>query len=53
MTYIQVKAGPGEETNVETALREEFIRRGGPGADGGSNTVIIPVKYDYQELILS
>ena len=50
MTYIQVKAGPGEETNVETALREEFIRRGGPGADGGSNTVIIPVKYDYQEL---
>ncbi len=50
MTYIQVKAGPGEETNVETALREEFIRRGGPGTDGGSNTVIIPVKYDYQEL---
>ena len=50
MTYIQVKAGPGEETNVETALREEFIRRGGPGADGGSNNVTIPVKYDYQEL---
>lgn len=48
--YIQVKAAPGEETNVETALRDEFIRRGGPGADGGENTVIIPVKYDYEEL---
>ena len=48
--YIQVKAAPGEEANVEAALREEFIRIGGPGADGGDNTVIIPVKYDYEEL---
>ena len=48
--YIQVKATPGEEANVEAALRAEFIRQYGPGGDGGDNTVIVPVKYDYAEL---
>ncbi len=47
VAYYQVKAPPGQEANVKSA-REELIRR--YDYDGGSRLVIIPVKYDYEEL---
>ena len=49
--YIHIKASPGEEAQAaEAALRAEFIRRFGPGGDGGDKIVILPVKYDFGEL---
>ncbi len=46
-TYYQVKAPPGQEANV-AAAREELHRRYPKYADDA--IVIIPVKYDYEEL---
>ena len=46
-TYVQVKAPPGKEENIDAA-REELIRVYGPEND--ANRVFIPVKYDFEEL---
>ncbi len=45
--FVQVKAPPGEEANIDAA-REEFVRR--YGVEISEGLVIIPVKYDFEEL---
>ncbi len=45
--FVQVKAPPGEEANIDAA-REEFVRW--KGVEISEGLVIIPVKYDFEEL---